>query len=185
MAHRISPLVAAGAATLVLCVALPVGAARATETGAHPPGRVAPAARAAAQESPVTIRWVFRTQDLFSCRTAVAGLRRAQAEYGSRLGISLVAVDVSPAYLASFLRNEKLRGMQETHLTETQYARAYQGRPTPDLLVISGNSVVGRFAAGGDPASGRRDISEMDGVLRRVFSSVAMSDVSLRNPVQR
>jgi hypothetical protein len=122
------------------------------------------------QEGPVTLRWVFRENDLLSCRSAAAEVRRLRREFGAHLHVVAVAVDVDHPLVESFMRKERLFDLNVSYVNEGEYRRAYGGEVTPSLVMVRAGRVVEVFAAGGMPVLGRRPLAAISPTLRGFFA---------------
>ncbi|HEX2095019.1 MAG TPA: hypothetical protein VHG28_21650 [Longimicrobiaceae bacterium] len=93
------------------------------------------------------VRWVFRKEDLITCRTAAYALRHLKATLGSEVRITALAVDMDEGFARSFLRSERLPIELLTvpaHRLESRYGDT----PPPGLYVLLGDSLVQAFPAG-------------------------------------
>lgn len=127
---------------LVAALALAPAAPAAAQAPAVPNANVLTSADA---DADVTITWVFRAGDLFSCRTVAYDLRQVLREHGGRVAVRAIAVDVDDALATSFIRRERLDGVQVLHTTEAQYLQAFGDAPSPAIYLSRQGQAVRRF----------------------------------------
>lgn len=136
-------------------------------------------------EPPVTLRWSLRISDMLSCRSMAASLRQARADYGNRVRIQVVAIDVRPEYMESYLRNERLwTNVEVDHTTSREYRVRYPADQPATISVLPRGGVITRFAATGASGGGLREISDLRGVLRDIFMMGSVAVVSNRTPAK-
>jgi len=124
-----------------------------------------PAHTAAAR---VTVTWILRDQDLFSCQSAAYDLRALVRVHGSAVLLRVVAVDSDPALVAAFMRRERLN-LAVTHLSSGEYRRINGSNPVTGIAVSQQEHVVESFNAGMVQVRGRRSSSSLDGIVRELL----------------
>lgn len=109
-------------------------------------GDLAPVFWEAPESVDAVLGWVFSAEECLSCYTPAAELRRIQAEYGSRVRLSGVAVDVPPDYAEKFFRVQRLNG-SITHLSRGEYQRLFGATPLPAMYVVQGGRIIEAWTA--------------------------------------
>ncbi|HEX6367683.1 MAG TPA: hypothetical protein VF006_02045 [Longimicrobium sp.] len=116
--------------------------------GPHRPPSPVPAAEPAPSPLPPAgprVRWVFREQDLVTCRTPAALLRHLRARFGGEeLAIAAFAVGMSQSRAESFFRAERLEFPVEG-IEEAALQALSPDTPPPGLYFMLGDSVVASF----------------------------------------
>lgn len=107
------------------------------------------------KEGQVEVSWVFRAEDLMSCKTSARDLRHAQRRFGDGITVSAFAVDTDPELVASFLRNERL-DLPVVNISERDYRQMFGSEATPAVVVTQGQQVIEVLAAGRQIPRGRR-----------------------------
>lgn len=94
-----------------------------------------------------SLRWIFRQQDLLTCRTAAYTLRHLNATLGDKIEIIAVPVGIDENVVRSFLRAERLP-IGLSAISEYEMSGRYGDTPPPGLYVLLGDSVVRAFPVG-------------------------------------
>jgi hypothetical protein len=180
MVRRPSIALILGAVSVgLLCLNAPA-ATQARASFAVARGSVAPEVASKRSESQIVVQWVFRAGDLLDCRTSATELRRAQVRFGTRIHVSVLAVDVDPGVVRALLRSERVTA-EVVHLTEREYARDFGALQAPVVFVVRSGRVTEMFASGNTEGGGRRSGAALNSYLATQLQRPASPALAVRS----